>query len=1107
MSKTNQQKVPARQTRSKRVFRRFVKIAFYSVIIFILVLVIAAIVLRLMFPPDKLRDIAIEKIETLLQKDVSVGEIDFGIFSGLTLKDVSIKSRPNTDSIKIPLRSGHLDNLVIRYRLLSLIKRQLQVYEITIDNPVADLVFHPVIEDSTKVPATNIKPPTSSQTNSDLPISVDLDNLKISNASCNLLFLSDTSTVEASIQGVSLAITNLVIPRGGIDSLQQLAGNVNLQCRQAPALFRQETDKQLSPFKTQGILNLNLSGIINSFADVYAELNIAIEEGELALPSSINNPAKENSKSVLPTISVQINADGDILTGNYNVQKLMTGIGDDAILDISGTLENLSSSPGISASINNSEINLSNIRYVLTNILSDGQIDTLFPGDITGRLSLAGSKIEGKFPKDGSSGELNLTMQLDSDNITGSYSDILHIDSLSLHTTSRFNMVASDISESSVIAELGFKQLAISLNDTTTVLAKHGRINTETELMESFLPRQLDFNLFVNDIIGSKFETTIKLIKSTDQFEYQGNGNISLQDFPVNFFLPQIINGSVDANVNLNISSLNDIAIDFKTDVDSVTTVIADEEELLPNFTISGLVNSRTDTSLQNFWIDSLLVNLGDLFSSRGSGYVLNNNNTNSFKFSLLDASLTHNSILEYLPESIKLQLGSFSLNGETHLSGIVNGIIQGDSTVIQASGNLTSENVQFEYPQKNISISGMHIVSSFSYDNNLIDATLKTQIKNMTLQQFRMDPINNTELQVQCNIPAHNQILFKNCELNIPDFASNISFFGSISTLDSTKIIDINTSLSFNSADSIHVTEQLAVIGNANIAANLRMTDNKSSINGLATFNGIDLFMGGQAAVLGVKGEIPFAQSYNMRDQVLMVESKDKTIFSNTGSDYSELFGVYYSKSVRELGWLTVDQFSAATYNMQNIRISMFMGSGRVEIPSILINLYNGNFGGSASVDLSAGKLENASFELEGHLSSINSALLTQERGEKPEQGIINANFLFSGYGLDLKRSIDLEGYFYITDIGPRTADNLLSSLDPENTDSGIRNTRFLIKHGFKPKLMSFEIKHGYFYPKINLSQPWYFPARIKGGKVELNRIPIKLFLRAFTQSEGESN
>ena len=167
-------------------------------------------------------------------------------------------------------------------------------------------------------------------------------------------------------------------------------------------------------------------------------------------------------------------------------------------------------------------------------------------------------------------------------------------------------------------------------------------------------------------------------------------------------------------------------------------------------------------------------------------------------------------------------------------------------------------------------------------------------------------------------------------------------------------------------------------------------------------------------------------------------------------------------------------------------------------------ISVQGRTFSSTASIDVRSGSAKNAAFSVKGHVSDLNSARLTSLTREKAE-GTINANFLFSGLGLDINEGIDLSGYFYITDIGPKTADNLLLSLDPESADSGIRNTRFLLKHGFKPKLMSFEIKHGYFYPRIDLSQPWYFPAKIRGGKVELNRIPIQLFIRTFLQSEEE--
>jgi len=48
---------------------------------------------------------------------------------------------------------------------------------------------------------------------------------------------------------------------------------------------------------------------------------------------------------------------------------------------------------------------------------------------------------------------------------------------------------------------------------------------------------------------------------------------------------------------------------------------------------------------------------------------------------------------------------------------------------------------------------------------------------------------------------------------------------------------------------------------------------------------------------------------------------------------------------------------------------------------------------------------------------------------------------------------------------------------------------------------LMTFVLRHGYLYPEIIFAQPWYFPMRLSGGKVELARIPLDMFLRSSNQ------
>ena len=189
--------------------------------------------------------------------------------------------------------------------------------------------------------------------------------------------------------------------------------------------------------------------------------------------------------------------------------------------------------------------------------------------------------------------------------------------------------------------------------------------------------------------------------------------------------------------------------------------------------------------------------------------------------------------------------------------------------------------------------------------------------------------------------------------------------------------------------------------------------------------------------------------------------------------------------------------KITAAGYVVENANVEAYIGFGRLDVPYMTIDLYGGNIGGSFSLAANAEDLLNSAYNLSAHFSGINSALLLPGQQEMSEQGLITAHAELTGRGFDIERDIDLDGYFYITKIEAKVADNLLRSLDPEGKDSGIRTTRLLINRGFKPKLFSFEIRHGYSYPAVSFDQPWYFPVRLSGGGIELGRIPIAFFLQ----------
>jgi len=132
-----------------------------------------------------------------------------------------------------------------------------------------------------------------------------------------------------------------------------------------------------------------------------------------------------------------------------------------------------------------------------------------------------------------------------------------------------------------------------------------------------------------------------------------------------------------------------------------------------------------------------------------------------------------------------------------------------------------------------------------------------------------------------------------------------------------------------------------------------------------------------------------------------------------------------------------------------------------------------------------------------------MNSAKLLPTRSRKSKNSDLNMNLELSGKGVDPAGELEVGGYLYVTKIGPQFTDNVLRSLDPKRTDKSIQDTRKLLNWGYKPKLISFEIKHDNLYPSIHLVKGNFFtkliPLNLSGGKIELARMPVKFFLSNF--------
>jgi hypothetical protein len=303
---------------------------------------------------------------------------------------------------------------------------------------------------------------------------------------------------------------------------------------------------------------------------------------------------------------------------------------------------------------------------------------------------------------------------------------------------------------------------------------------------------------------------------------------------------------------------------------------------------------------------------------------------------------------------------------------------------------------------------------------------------------------------------------------------------------------------------DSLRLTPDLILRGKTDLSARLHADSTRAGIQAQIRTRDLDLRLPGGAKLEGIEADLNISQSVDLIDSCLIGRPSPLYTPSESMIEFW-LQRPFHFGSLPEISRLAVASIEAGGYQINDLKADLYLGDNVVEIPFLLCRLYGGNLGGGLFIDLAGGFLQNATYRSALHLSGVTSSLLLPQTMAEREKSIINGNLHVHGTGLDPRVEMDMEGFFNITEIQPRVADNFLRSLDPQDADPGNRATRRLINSGFKPALLSFTIRHGYFYPTISFSQPWYFPLRLSGGQLELARLPMAFFIKTALQGAAK--
>ena len=202
---------------------------------------------------------------------------------------------------------------------------------------------------------------------------------------------------------------------------------------------------------------------------------------------------------------------------------------------------------------------------------------------------------------------------------------------------------------------------------------------------------------------------------------------------------------------------------------------------------------------------------------------------------------------------------------------------------------------------------------------------------------------------------------------------------------------------------------------------------------------------------------------------------------------------------------FIKIDSINVTGYDVSNVVMELNLVNGQINIPYIGMDIYDGNLQGNIAADLPGFDMAKVDYYIKANISKLNSAKLSPILKGSGKESELNLNLELKGKGLNPDQDISLDGFFYITKIGSRFTDNVLTSLDPKKTDKSIQSTKKMLKWGYKPKLISLELKHGYLYPTLHLTKGNFItkllPFNLSGGKVELARIPLIVIAKEITK------
>jgi hypothetical protein len=799
------------------------------------------------------------------------------------------------------------------------------------------------------------------------------------------------------------------------------------------------------------------------------------------------------SKKIEDFIDVSLRVMMDLKNEYARAEHIDLFFGDEKMLSASGDIKALLADPLLSLKTEQATINLSNVMATVKKIIPTGWYNQVDSVRIAGNLEIEESLFSGWLNKN----EWSTDLRIGLNEISGTHPvSGLHVNGLNARFGASGGLDSSGVKNGQLTSVIRFDNLIVEPSDSVEMIFEGLDLSVKMNILKGFFPSMLKVEGYIENLLGAELTLDIAYDDANPDHENKGEALLTVSHLNLDMIPESAGYGIIDGQLQLQAKDFENIGLNVNIKADSLIFEVGEENVEIAPLNIYGTIHSSSDSTFETIRICKFDLFANDFLSIHGNAHI-ENFMADGFQATVDTAILRHKQAFKFLPSVYKRDLQSLEIDGITRMRGSIEG-----SLPIQEQPLFMSQmDIAFlgsvYYP--GIPMKAGSIAADFrlQFTQDSAGGYGLLKLDDLILPGTRDVPLNSTTLSLNFKMPEYKMMRIEDIRLTAPELHSEIDGVVEIDSLETVPVVKGRGVYNFSSADSVLIVNDLFVNGAIQSDLTFDMIRNRLGVQGIFTIENTDLFYTEELAFRDISGKMSIHQDYDVETGRLVNDERSGSLHTDLKALNYHLMAPYYDDKRSQL---TIGELEAYGYTLSDIRINVYLGDGKLEIPTFSLKLYDGNMSGNITADLQDGQLENAQYHLKANVARLNSAKMVSALSGNEASSELNMNMEIEGIGLDPESGLDFSGFLYITKIGSKFTDNLLNSLDPKKTDKSIQDTKRLLKWGYKPKLISVEIKHGYIYPSIHLVKgnilTKLIPLNLSGGKIELARIPVKFFL-----------